>query len=221
MERNDPGNISFTFDALPTPAMRPGSTWLSYWILGVLCCEGLGQFLWVDGPPVAIPAFIASIPRPLVVGGALGLWQSALLFRWIKGGGDWWLPTALGLILGNFLASRLHPGWTVAAWLPGAALTGFVTGFGQWLILRRTLRRKAGWILFCTCSKIAAMLVASWGILLAGSQLVAVQPELKLVLTRGIALVGLGLTDGWLLGTVLGRLLGPGNRRGPQLRLSV
>ena len=67
MERNDPGNISFTFDALPTPAMRPGSSWLSYWILGVLCCEGLGQFLWVDGPPAFIPSFIAGVPRALAL----------------------------------------------------------------------------------------------------------------------------------------------------------
>ena len=197
--------------------MRPGSTWLSYWILGVVCCEGLGQFLWVGtSPPAWLPSFIAGIPRPLVVGGALGLFQSLVLFRWLKGGGDWWLPTSIGAILGSFLSSHLHPNWPIAAWLPGAAVVGFVTGAGQWLVLRRLLRRSAGWVILCPSAKVAGALVGAWGVLLAGHAVHS--PSSQMLVARGASLLGLALTDGWLLGAALRGMLGPGNYRGPKLR---
>jgi hypothetical protein len=138
------------------------------------------------------------------------------LFRWLKGGGDWWLPTSIGIIVGNFLSLHLHSGWTGAAWLPGAAITGFVTGLGQWLVMRRSLRRSAGWILLCPCAKMAGALVASLGLSIAAHA--ATSPAMRLLVTRGIALIGLALTDGWLLGAALGGMLGPGNYRGPKLR---
>ncbi len=217
MDPLNPADISFTFSAISTPSMRPGSTWLSYWILGVVCCEGLGQFLWVGtGPPAALPAFVAGIPRPLVVGGALGLFQSLVLARWLKGGSDWWLPTSIGVIVGNFLASHLHPNWPIAAWLPGAAATGFIMAVGQWLVMRRSLRRSAGWIVLCPCAKMAGAMIASWGVFLAAHA--SASPATKLLMVRGGALIGLALTDGWLLGAALRGMLGPGNYRGPKLR---
>ncbi len=218
MTPRTPTDISFTFSAVSTPAMRPDSSWLSYWILGVLCCGGLGRFLWVGGAP---PAFVAAIPRPLAVGAALGVWQSLLLVRWLKGGGDWWLPTLAGVLLSSFLAAHLLPDWTIAAWLPGAAAAGLVTGLGQWLVLRRTLRRSAGWILLCVGAKVAGALATSGGLLLADGPFASASPATRLVVAQGISLIGQTLTDGWLLGAVLGALLGPGNRRGPKLTFSA
>ena len=46
--------------------MRPGPTWLGYWILGVLLCEGLGQLLWVATAPTFLP--------PTLVRSFLGSW---------------------------------------------------------------------------------------------------------------------------------------------------
>ncbi|MHB8417071.1 MAG: hypothetical protein ACYDCL_03280 [Myxococcales bacterium] len=218
MERLGPADVTFTFSSIKTPSMRPGSSWLSYWILGVLFCEGLGKFLWVDtGLPAVLPGFIAHLPRSVVVGGLLGLWQSLILFRWLKGGGDWWLPTLIGPLLGRLLAEPVHLPWIAAvSWLPGAAAIGLVTGVGQWLILRRTLRRCARWILLCPCAKIAAGLVASAS--LAASPLASASSETRLLAIRGVGLLGLALADGWLLGAVLRGMLEPGNYRGPRLR---
>ena len=165
-------------------------------------------------PATLLPSFIADIPRPLVVGGALGLWQSIVLWRWLKGGGDWWLPTSVGVIVGSFLASHLTVGWTVAALAPGSR--------GHRL---RDRRRPVA-----HPAPVAApqrhldpdlprgedrrRLDRGLAPLLAGHQ----SPPTQLLLGRGLALVGLALTDGWLLGSALRGMLGPGNYRGPKLR---
>lgn len=219
MEKLGPQDISFTFSAMTTPTMRPGASWLSFWILGVLCCEGLGQTLWIVSPPPAwLPAPLLSIPRPLVVGGALGLWQALLLFRWIRHGADWWVPTTVGVIVAAWFS--VHPpfAWFASHALAGPTVGGAVMGLGQWLLLRATVRRSFIWVPASALSRAAAVFLASTGAALWRGPLARSPASTKLLALQGFALLGLTLTDGWALGALLRVLLGPGNRRGPKLR---
>jgi hypothetical protein len=221
-----PNDFSFTFSTIKTPGMRPRPSWLLLWILGIAVCEGLREFLWADKSlHLVLPAAIAQVPRSLAAAIAIGVWQSFLLFRWLKGGGDWWLPTLVGLALGDFLAARVVftwtvGGWVVPQWLPAAALAGLAAALGQWLVLRQTLRRSYLWLLAVPCARMLRAALVIWGGGISAGWVAAMAAPNRVVAARLLVVAAATLTDGWLLGWILYGLLGPGDRRGPQLRLS-
>ena len=70
-------------------------------------------------------------------------------------------------------------------------------------------------------AKVGAAMATAGGLALVESHFATESPELKLVIARSVSLLGLALTDGFLLGVVVRGLLGPGNRRGPRLKFST
>ncbi|GGS28527.1 hypothetical protein [Actinokineospora fastidiosa] len=193
--------------AVPADARVTGLS-LRRWI-GVVTAAEFGGFLLpaavgaitADAAAgVAVPALVAA---GAVEGAALGLGQAAVLRAVVPGLSvpRWVGATAAAAAVAYLLG--LLPSILLSPWaLTGLAALPLTIGFAQWLVLRRHVRRSAGWIAVTAMAWVAglaaflAIATPLWHEGQAVAETVAVGAVAGLAMAAIVAMItGLGLRE--------------------------
>jgi hypothetical protein len=141
-----------------------------YWALISPIKSIAGEYLLIAGQAHITEDFLLPYIVWPTLALANGLWQYALLRRYLPGIGWWIGATALGWLLALFGAQSLYRATVATALdvnsilfgLVKILLTGGVIGSAQWLVLRRRVPHAAWWILANVIGWGVSTVFSSW-----------------------------------------------------------